>query len=421
MEFHTNFPSHLIYTKLPCTPLSLTCNEECTEAYICDELGTLLIFDITNQKVLYRTQLPDGAIQLQISPKGEYLFVLCLNSARNRILYIYRVIRPFRLIEVDVIPNVFAIALLSDCSTSPIDFAVLCDDFESVIRYYYGNTANKSYEIVSQKRLPFKARYFISNSSYSQICAASLKELMVLSSNLITIKKEDLPYIVAGVAFSGNELFTLAGCSLKCLEDEKRDIFLPFGMPMVVQSHKIHIIAADRNKLYGIDTKSGKIYFATHLPDKVLIRSVHTNEKMSTFAIQLAGQPVLISIISTEAIRSRAGLLNPIELKETIKLVFSNIPETELFRAIAEAPVSVPTSSFSVYVGNFNEISADDVKEVFQQNFGGVIKVRPKTGHCFVDFKDDTSMRNALSKEKISVKGHDVFIKVAQKNANAKR
>ena len=134
---------------------------------------------------------------------------------------------------------------------------------------------------------------------------------------------------------------------------------------------------------------------------------------MNKFIVQLHGNSLLMIIQDEQTQIKSNGLLTSLSSNNTKIVSKPIVTETILEQTSPTAPASL----YSVYVTRFNNLEADDVKEVFEKEFGPVVKVRPFCGHCFVDFKEERAMTMALTKSKINVKGHELGISVAQKKA----
>ena len=179
MDSITKFPTKPIITRLPTIPENITCDNECKYTYIVDTLSTLLIFDNSTKKLIYRKQLPYRSHDVYVSPNGDYLFIISEENKINK-CYVYRVIQPIKLIEIDVIEDVRKIVFLSDCSTSPIDILAVSNDNKTLTRYYFGNHFNKQHEIIARKTVSFEIKFITVNHLYTQICIGSLNELILL-------------------------------------------------------------------------------------------------------------------------------------------------------------------------------------------------------------------------------------------------
>ncbi|ELP90053.1 hypothetical protein EIN_404470 [Entamoeba invadens IP1] len=426
MDYTTDFPRHLVMTKVPRKMKSMCCDINCTESYLIDDIGTLSVFNTQTKRIVYRTTLPSLGYKILVSAKAQFLLFLDVRMS----LHVYRILRPFRLLEIDSIPNTYNFVFTSDCDKSPLSFVTLSIDRVTLTQYTYFNGQQ---QVANTKKISFVAAHLVTNPTFSEIAVASNKEVIILSSDLLTLHYEDLNFRIAGVAYSGELLFALAGCCLKNIEKDpkeirqralqgklekiSKDVHLPLGDPTVITSHQRHIVVGDRNKIYAIDTRSGRVAFVSKLPPQALVYNIFTNEKMNLFVAHVLNLPVVVEILSDDMYAQESGLLKSVELKD-YKVVFANIPESQTTRNNSDLPPSVPASTYSVFVGKFGDnLTAKDVKDAFQSSFGPVLKVRTFPGHCFVDFKDDISMNKALKHHTFMVGQYEVTINVASKNS----
>ena len=135
MDSKTIFPSKPIITLLPTTPQNISCDIECKYTFVVDNLSSLLLFDNITKTLLYRKQLPQLARDIFVSPKGDYVFIISEQNMTNK-CFVYKVIQPLKLIEIDEINDIKSIAFLSDCSSSPIDIVGISNDRKTIRRYY---------------------------------------------------------------------------------------------------------------------------------------------------------------------------------------------------------------------------------------------------------------------------------------------
>ncbi|KAL7721606.1 RRM domain-containing protein [Entamoeba marina] len=408
VEYTTTFPSNPLITIFPTVPQCITCDEACSCVYVSDEFSTLRVYDPHVKKILHTTTLPPQTKKIIVSPQSTFLIGVTPSSIR-----IFRILSPFRLLEIDSIPDVDDAIFIGDCLTSPLSFLTRSHNQTTITHYRYDNGVRCP---VKTKTFPFPVSYFSVSTSYSQIVVAHPSYVVVLDKDFITIFEENLPFKIAGAAFANEKLFVLAGFSvIPIIDKEAKEINLPTGeLLLQFKGHSNHLIVADSRRLFVIDCKVGKVSFLSEFTHRsACLYDFYTNAKMNIFVCLLYGLPLVMTIISDEILNRPGGLLQTIPCKDT-KVHLQDIP---VFQTAKQPETnSVPASIYSVFVGRFNDISPEEVQEVFQQNFGSVLRVRPFPGHCFVDFKEESSMAKALKHNTFLVGEKQVTINPAQRN-----
>ncbi|EDR27462.1 hypothetical protein EDI_092530 [Entamoeba dispar SAW760] len=365
--------------------------------YVHDETNSLTCYSLKTNTIIGHFALPLNTLKIRVAPTSHHIAAIC-----DQVAHIYSLPTMQYIGSVD---NLIDLVWSNDGFFKDQQFLVLCHDG----LHCYQITSQKDNEIlehIAHKSLVGK--HIFVNNSYSDACVCGEREIFTFSPSLsdtTQITKYPFKQKLTDACFCKKELFLLCGTILSS-SDNTRKVSLPFrGSSFKLVSHFPSIIAYDANKIFIIEPE--KLAVQSVIETKFLsIQQLETNTRLSllTFVIPTT---LGIGVICSDEYTAENAFLRVFELKSVKIHTKSSVQSYKLAQMSensSRSKNSAPASDYSIFIGKTTGLVEREIAEVFQQNFGPVVKVRLHTGYGFVDFENAAAREKALLHQSIKVK-----------------
>ncbi|ELP93575.1 hypothetical protein EIN_062700 [Entamoeba invadens IP1] len=413
--------SHSLEIGFPKQIKSLSMDGYGNYLYIHDNANTLFSYSLKTNVILSHIALPEETDKVIVSPTAHY--VAC---------FVHNIVHIYQLPEftfVGSLTNVVDFVWSNDAFLESQEFLVLESTAVTQNRIISStDTASpkdeKEVEKIEQvKSIPVVGNTILVNNQFSRACVFDSSKVSTFEPNLsdvqtITAKDISIPSINS-LCFCKGEMFFLSGFQLFSKKLNKK-IDLPYkGEELHAISHFTFIIIYDKKTIYIIEPDALKIICVIQTCTEIY--NLLTNTRLSLLVFEDNNNKVGM-VCGGEYTTQSAFIRVNENTKTKIHTKDSVIAKrrAQIGEQFDKDENTAPASEFSIFIGKTAGLVANEIREVFEKEFGPVVKVRLNNGYGFVDFRDEVSKTKALSNHKVNVKDKIVTISVAV-GSNKKR
>ncbi|KAL7716978.1 hypothetical protein QTN25_005571 [Entamoeba marina] len=412
-----------IQLTLPFEPISHSIDGYGNNLYVVDSQNSLISFSFRTNSVISRHSLPPNTTKVFASPTSKYIGIYSNNS-----------------IEIFSLPNFQSIGVINDV----LDFVWSNDSFltyqqllvlkKTLVESYRivsvqdGQMVDETSTIEEQERLEkcnelgVTGKRILINNQYSIACVYDDDKIISFPPSLECLKENlnSIPMKKGTIAlsFCKAELFVLCGATLIRVKDSK-EMHLPFrGSEFHLLSHFSLLLVYDESIIYVVNPDKLSILVIIDTNMKGIV-DLQTNTKLSLLIFRSYNSNQIHYVTNKEYTTDGSMLL--MHTNDRMKIYSKETCEIQQKvtsdQGMATKTFSVaPSTDYSIFIGKTSGLLERDIKEVFENKFGRIIKVRLSHNFGFIDFEEEKSKDNALRHQNFEVKGKSVTISTAVKS-----